>query len=151
MFPITGVCVCVCARLHFSAYVLWKCTVNVCRLYAFLQVCICTVLHYTFKCTCLKSVYTFECACMHVCVLRITQCRLVGETVRIQADYRGEIQSLHHTDPVFYLWKTGGYMSEQDEKVPCCVSYKKVDGQRVQEWEGPAGKKCYYRIQSVGV
>lgn len=106
-----GVCVYVCVRACFSAYVLWKCTVNVCRLYAFLQVCICTVLHYTFKCTCLKSVYTFECACMHVCVLRITQCRLVGETVRIQADYRGEIQSLHHTDPVFYLWKTGGYMS----------------------------------------
>lgn len=80
-----------------------------------------------------------HCRCLQLaCVSGISQYRLVGETVRIQADYRGEIQSLLHTDPVFYLSKTGGYMSEQDEKVPCLVSYKRVDGQRVQGWEGPA-------------
>lgn len=39
---------------------------------------------------------------MCVCVCRITQCCLVGETVRIQADYRGVIRSLRHADPVFY-------------------------------------------------
>ena len=61
------------------------------------------------------------------------------------------MQSLRHTDPVFYWWKTGGYMSEQDENVLCFVSYKEVDGQRVQVWEGPAAMKCYYRIQFVGV
>lgn len=71
--------------------------------------------------------------------------------VRIQADYRGEIRSLRHTDPVFYSWKTGGYMSEQDEKVPCFVSYKK-SGRSVSAGMGRACEmKCYYRIQSVGV
>lgn len=60
-----------------------------------------------------------------VCMYSITQCCLVGETVRIQADYRAEIQSLHLANPVFYSQKTGGYMSEQDEKVPHFVSYKK--------------------------
>lgn len=47
------------------------------------------------------------------CMCKITSHRLVGDTVRIQADYRGEIRSLRHTDPVFYSWKTGGYMREQ--------------------------------------
>ncbi len=69
------------------------------------------------------------CVCVCVCVHGITQCCLVGETVRIQADYRGEIQSLRHTDPVFYSRKTGGYMSEQDEKVPPFVCQRELDGQ----------------------
>lgn len=42
-------------------------------------------------------------------------------------------------------------MSEQDEKVACFVSYKKVDGQWVQEWEGPAEMKCYYRSDNYVV
>ena len=63
---------------------------------------------------------------MCACVCRITQCCRVGETVRIQADYRGEIRSLRHTDPVFYSQKTGGCVSQQDEKVPCFLSYKKA-------------------------
>lgn len=50
--------------------------------------------------------------------------------VRQNSDYRGEIRSLRPADPVFYLWKTGGCMSQQDGKV--CL-----DGQRVQRWEGP--------------
>jgi len=65
--------------------------------------------------------------------------------VRIQADYRGEIRSLHHTNPVFYSQKTGGYMSKQDEK----VSYKEVDGQWVQEWVGLVEMKCYDCVQSA--
>lgn len=54
---------------------------------------------------------------------------------RIQADYRGEIRSLRPADPVFYLWKTGGCMSQQDGKV--CL-----DGQWVQRWEGPRSKEA---------
>ena len=37
-------------------------------------------------------------------------------------------------------------MSEQDEKVPCFVSYKEMDGQWVQEWVGPVEMKCNYCI-----
>lgn len=52
---------------------------------------------------------------------------------------------------MFYLWKTGGYMSEQDEKVSCFVSHKKVDSQRVHAWAGPAKTICCCRIKSTGV
>lgn len=37
------------------------------------------------------------------------------------------------------------------EGTGCFVSYKKVDGQRVQEWEGPAEMKCYYRSDNYVV
>lgn len=97
-------------------------------------ICICTVNMHVFVNVKMYS-WTFTwrrmyprlhvCDCTSVCTYRRTVCCLVGDTVRIQADYRGEIRSLRHTDPVFYSWKTGGYMSEQDEKAPCFVSCKK--------------------------
>lgn len=110
-------------------------------MYLYVQMCMSTKVY--------LSLYMDGCVCVCVCLLThsITYCGLVGETVRIQADYRGEIRSLHHTDPVFYSRKTGGYLSEQDEKVPCFVSYKEVDGQRVHEWVGLAEMKCYCSIQ----
>lgn len=42
-------------------------------------------------------------------------------------------------------------MSEQDEKVSCFVSHKRVDSQRVHAWAGPAETIRCYRIKSTGV
>lgn len=108
-------------------------------MYLYVQMCMSTKVY--------LSLYMGVCVCVCVLTHSITYCCLAGETVRIQADYRGEIRSLHHTDPVFYSRKTGGYLSEQDDKVPCFVSYKEVDGQRVHEWGGPGKMKCYCSIQ----
>ncbi len=50
--------------------------------------------------------HVFECLCVCVCVHGITQCCLVGETVRIQADYRGEIHvGLHNLSREDYIIK----------------------------------------------
>lgn len=81
------------------------------------------------------SMHTPLTACVRVKDKRMASCWWG----RIQADYRGEIRSLRQADPVFYLWKTGGCMSQQDGKVCLWTVSECRDG------KGPAGMRPCYR------
>lgn len=89
---------------------------------------------------CLQHAHTPLMACVRVKDKRMPSCWWD----RIQADYRGEIRSLRHADPVFYLWKTGGCMNQQDGKIWWTVS-------ECRDGKGPPKQTFTLAIRSVGV